>query len=419
MTDHWKSLAQKLGAPGIDAPDSASEAPSTPPPQAPHVSPQAVAPVPHATSELESPATPMPTPEPVDPGKTKKRSSWEKLASMFNINIERSTPAEAAVVAPVAEAPVAEAKREPKREEPKKRDEPRRSIFDNDDPKEDPRLGFGPGQHRPEPNPALEALFPEASKIETPTSWKRAPRVVDDLGWDDDDTKATEEETPAVPRGDASASDEDESEAKPRRRRRRRGGRRSRGPEDRIEPAAELEDDVESVDSSDPWVEPDTFETGEIDQADSESVDPERRSRRRRRRGRRRPSEDVAPIADEADVEAAERPPQPVSERREREERPARRPRPDRDRPSSEGDESREKRRSERPPRVREERPAAVELPDEHDMDDLDEGGDKDKHRNIPSWMDSLQSIIEANMENHNRNDNRGGPPRGRPRSRR
>jgi hypothetical protein len=30
-----------------------------------------------------------------------------------------------------------------------------------------------------------------------------------------------------------------------------------------------------------------------------------------------------------------------------------------------------------------------------------------------------LQAIIEGNMENHKRNDNRGGPPRGRPRSRR
>ena len=39
------------------------------------------------------------------------------------------------------------------------------------------------------------------------------------------------------------------------------------------------------------------------------------------------------------------------------------------------------------------------------------------KHRNIPTWSDAVQGMVDANIENHRRNENRGS--RGRPRGRR
>ena len=69
----------------------------------------------------------------------------------------------------------------------------------------------------------------------------------------------------------------------------------------------------------------------------------------------------------------------------------------------------------------------ARSLPEDEDAveDEIDELSDDDeegssagpKHRNIPTWSDSLESIIQANTENHKRNEGRGGP-RGGGRSR-
>jgi hypothetical protein len=55
--------------------------------------------------------------------------------------------------------------------------------------------------------------------------------------------------------------------------------------------------------------------------------------------------------------------------------------------------------------------------PDDDDEGDAAVG---QQHRNIPTWSDSLESIIQANTENHKRNEGRGGPRGGnRPRGRR
>ena len=46
-----------------------------------------------------------------------------------------------------------------------------------------------------------------------------------------------------------------------------------------------------------------------------------------------------------------------------------------------------------------------------------DDGTGTNRHPKIPTWADSLEAIISANMENHRRNDHRGGPRGGgRPR---
>ncbi len=74
-------------------------------------------------------------------------------------------------------------------------------------------------------------------------------------------------------------------------------------------------------------------------------------------------------------------------------------------------------------------RPSDEEGIIEDDFDDISLGPDFDgeedtdqgdgQHRSIPTWADSIQSLVEVNMENRKRGDNRGGTPRGRPRGRR
>ncbi|MCA9160903.1 MAG: hypothetical protein KDA72_21380 [Planctomycetales bacterium] len=75
-------------------------------------------------------------------------------------------------------------------------------------------------------------------------------------------------------------------------------------------------------------------------------------------------------------------------------------------------------------------RPSDEQGPIEDAFDDISLGpafdGEEDDtqpgdglHRSIPTWADSIQSLVEVNMENRKRGDNRGGTPRGRPRGRR
>ena len=99
MADHWKTLANRLGTPGIDEPEveeikeekSAPEAPSSasaarsadfeskPAAKKPAFEKALGGPPP-----VESPAlAPEPVEEPVKPAK--RKSSWETLASLFNV----------------------------------------------------------------------------------------------------------------------------------------------------------------------------------------------------------------------------------------------------------------------------------------------------------------------------------------------
>src|SRR5690606_2380296 len=66
-------------------------------------------------------------------------------------------------------------------------------------------------------------------------------------------------------------------------------------------------------------------------------------------------------------------------------------------------------------PRRPEESPSAASGDDYDEPLDEDEASDEDdshdvKHRNIPTWRDAVQSLVEANTENRRRHgDNRGG----------
>ena len=508
MGDHWKSLAQKLGAPGMDDPTtSISESASTTETAAFTRESEPTKPV----EPLAEIMTPAPEPEVVGE-KPRKRSSWESLASMFNIQLDR-TPAEPPAPVPTPVKPALEAtppreresrpaahREKPRFNEPRREREPERES--------EPRLQVFQESPDSDANPALESLFADVPRGDL-DSWKRPPRVVDDIGWGEEVPVAPSKDVEPEfiseifePDSEAAVEGSVESSDRPRRRRRRRGPRR---PDD-VTPRLDRDlDDIESIVPGDEYSEPESFEV-ELSDVDESPVagDPERRSSRRRRRGRKRPSDDAAPthqddgvlnaeLASERPGDRPERMPEraprpersgerprsrsrsnepsgergsdrsadrgserpergpergserPVrgSERGERTERPERTERdPERAaergsvrnerpaRPERAPDSRREKRserpesRADRPPRVREERPlpprSDVEELDEVDiLEDLDSEDSGEKHRNIPSWADALQAIIEGNMENHKRNDNRGGPPRGRPRSRR
>lgn len=596
MADHWKSIANLLGAPGVDAPEQSVPAPAAEPqpeaaalprptaprPAAPEkASPEKAAPE-KAASETAPPekhadsgndlaasdfafdptlpipdealsfkslrqerarsqrqpadapapgSVPRPAPPPTthkpssppvaeaaveiqqetlnvpshqpasefssgDPvGKpAKRKSSWEALASMFNIKVERPKPAEP-IAQPPTEAPVAPP---PKRVEPAAEANQRRG---GDEP-----LPFFSERSPSSTNPALKSMFGEASQMR-PDDWGKPP-VVDDVSWDDTD------DTPVARKGSGPrevAADEERDEPASSRGRRRRRGRRGRGSEashaegtrseharpETGRPAAERGGDWEADEEveafagdAEDWVEPESFEVadagrraGRVDtssptddfEADLElssgDEEPERRSQRRRRRGRggrdRDRQEPVAPrdselsgrrprdpadrraddleespaVAEDADFDSSRAP--AASSRgagfEEDAERGGRSRRRRRGRgPGEEGRASAEDNRGpaadsrQRPPRGPQrtpERPLEVDNLEEDDLFDADVEpvagyiGDSDspletKHRNIPTWADSIQSLIAANMENRKRGDNRGAP-RGRPRGRR
>jgi hypothetical protein len=512
MGDHWKSLAQKLGAPGIDDPttsptDSATNETAAFAHEPEHSREPESAPV----EPLAEVMTPAPEPEVVDE-KPRKRSSWEALASMFNIQIDR-TPAEPPAPAPAPVTPPAPPAAVPRARESRPAAQREKPRFNEPRKEREPARGREPEtrlqvfQEAPETvaNPALESMFADVPRGDL-DSWKKPPRVVDDIGWGSDEPTSVPDDKVQDFGGAAFLSETEvapeitgESVDRPRRRRRRRGGSRRTENAESASPRLDTDlDDVESIGPGDDYSEPESFEVDLSDAGEpTNQADPERRSSRRRRRGRKRPVDD-APTTQLDDGElnaelASERP----GDRPER--MPDRGPRPERtsgrhdrntersqsrtrgNEPTSGGadrnaprgsergpertsersaergtergaergaergserserapraergpDSRREKRtergepRADRPPRVREERPMPPrsdvdELEDSDDIEDVDsEEGTGDKHRNIPSWADSLQAIIEGNMENHKRNDNRGGPPRGRPRSRR
>lgn len=529
MADHWKSIASQLGAPGMDAPEPIEEVAETAEndstsensqgsesavaaEQAPSVVPEALgssvvdAPAdekleqtkkPEVVSESEAPVSKSTSDEGAKaPPKKKRRSSWESLAAMFNIPVDRSEEAD---VEP-QESP----------EEPAAEVVPEASVVDS--AAED--LPFFKPEPTKDANSALEEMFGEAPKDES--TWEAKPRVVDDVSWEvEDDAKSSSS------RGSSDNEEEEEvADARRGRRRRRRGrrggqssdstsqdqvskssddaetlpdqeplpetsqaeqepeqiggwgksrknrGRRStelseersdnrdgsESPRDREErprrsrsnedrPREDLSkparasrgqrdegrsrgrgrggrgreerkgDDREiqaNVVSAADWDEPESFETDTSDPPQ----DSERRSSRRRRRGRRTP---------EAEDDQARR--EPKDDRSEMDGARARAGSSDVEAAgdAEATDESIEKpgrRRRRRRPDTRGERNDRTTVQDDDVSQDDDDMSSESKHRNIPTWSDSLESIIVANTENHKRNENRGGQ-RGRSRGRR
>ncbi len=444
--------------------------------------------------EAEAPAAPPPPEAP-----PRRKSSWESLANMFNIKVDRSKPAEAVpeVEAP-APQPVQPRGSRPAAEASTEEDQPF-SIFAEDRPSRS--------------NPALDAMFGDAP---SPTKsshddWGK-PRVIDDLGWEDDGRKHTSQRNESSPSSAAegddqrrlaspeAASDSDDEEA-PRRGRRRRRGRRGRSDSADASPAAEsprswggLDDDANGTADDetdhglhdDPWEEPESFELvqpSSLDQTDFDSdgaaeelsADGEvlRRSSRHRRRGgrggsgrerdtaetprgtpaarspgRARPSPSGRSSSDVSDGPTGFRDADSHDDARDQLDSPRAATGPKRAESEDSGDDrgSRSRRRSgsgDRAPSSRREpaadspsrtsaprrpaRPFDDEGPIEDSFDDASLGPDGDEgeapsgegqHRSIPTWADSIASLIQTNTENRKRGDNRGAP-RGRPRGRR
>lgn len=474
MADHWKSLANKLGAPGVDEPEAEElqavpELPSavksgldekrahepkssdessasdgqratsdsvsaqdtasthdTSATQRPALTDAAIADNPSEViqsvsrslsaadappsaafehSQTASSKAPSMESEKTQAAKPKRKSTWDSLARMFNLQSDRPIEPETEDAPEVTDKGSAaeDAPAEPADD---------LSIFSKNAAKDDA-------------NPALEKMFGEPSR-ERREPWKTKPRMVDDVGWgDDDDTIVDEEDEPSTAGLDESRElkDSEIEEGEPPRRRRRRGrGRRGRSEtaaspklgeeyEDSLDsgsrPAA---DSLEAEGADDEWDEPEITTRRDEDE-DVVGEMPERRSNRRRRgRGRDRSQdrrdaqptsraipparEQIADADDEEDlVESLDE-----SETDTRDDRGPRRGR-----------------RRRKPREDRESAPAAAAVartrPDEVDVEDADEDGENmaTKHRNIPTWADSLQGIIEANTENHRRNEGRGG----------
>ncbi|MEO8269374.1 MAG: hypothetical protein ABI557_06625 [Aureliella sp.] len=533
------SLAQNEPAPPPES-RTITSTPSTPPPAAKSFS----EPSPPSAAEARREAPRMPdrfepeTPPAAPP--PKRKSSWESLANMFNIKVDRSKSVEAA-----PEPKAIEVRSRPAR--PAVEDDQQLSIFSDERPSRS--------------NPALDAMFgdaPQGASQPRSDEWGK-PRVIDDLGWDSDEDKpvskrggfveSDDPKSEAVPSSGHENSEEGDDEESPRRGRRRRRGRRSgrgdssgetssadtsssssasvgpsRGPAaDRARAGRSTSwggldepienDDELSVVGDDPWDEPESFEGAQTslrdelgDDNDSEdgaeelSADGEvlRRSSRRRRRGRGRggrdresgeatePASEEMPAArpaargrsatarsgsaprdtddssahvgfrtarDDEDLsDSSERLDAPRttsssrraeprgegrSEVRDSEERGSRPRRGRRGGSSRDPDKSSDSRREpsstgrSRSAEARTPgRPSDEEGPIEDDFDDISLGpafdGEEDdadhgdgQHRSIPTWADSIQSLVEVNMENRKRGDNRGGTPRGRPRGRR
>jgi hypothetical protein len=474
------------------------------------------------------PVAPPPATPPASP--TKRKSSWESLANMFNIKVDRSKPA---VEAGPVEAPQQQAPRrgssdelpsQPQGSQPQgsqlqgsqqpstptrpTQDAPRRGSAARDNSsrdsasrdnasrrKPDQHLSIFDDERPSESNPALKSMFGEPASTVS-KDWGK-PRIVDDLEWDEVEDSAAADKS-SYPAAEPAA--EDESDEEPvRRGRRRRRGRRGRGdasdsPAVAARPGAtgsdkparwgDIDEEMDAVASGDDvWAEPDSFEFSardvltdddetpaaddldaelEVDDAASDG-EPDRRSSRRRRRGRGRgrdrertdstePSAadssvkrprtaariddervgGFAPDIDEEDFVSDELPdalpkrtPVEDGERGERSRRRRGRSGAD-DAETGRGGARlpREGRSGRDAPRA----PVAAVAAEEDDfepdsesmaaMEAEDEALGESKHRNIPTWADSIQSLVAANMENRKRGDNRG-TPRGRPRGRR
>lgn len=400
MSDHWKSLADLLGAPGLSSSNKSDLPSSNPTPAQTHSAPTPVVnPVEESAAEPEPPTiVEQPVPKP------RKRSSWEALANLFNISIDPEPKA----------APV---QPEPPREVPAPVSQPRAELFKADEP--------------PAKNNALTEMFGEVPS-QPHEQWGKPRRVVDDLGWDDDDapvSRHADSETPAIaPRAFAPIDDDSDEELSgdeepTRRSSRRRRRRRGRGGRDEAAGSDELIEKAESVSDSDfvvAWGDSSADDDSDliVEVSDSEASEddelPEARTRRRRRRrgGRRRGTEGERSDEVGSDSESAKSAQDPFSDI-------------DLDEPydgdardesdSKDGDEPRRRRRR----RTRSSGRTSSESGDaESDVaSDLDDGegveAAADRHRNIPTWEDSLNSLIESNIENHRRNESRGGGPRG------
>jgi ribonuclease E len=461
MSDKWKSLAERLGAPSF-----------SPPPKKPAES-SAKAPQQSERSTLDQTASPVtadktaaakkkeldissPQPKPeqsADDSPQRKKRSWgDMLSSLLNIPQSEAAPTHT--------------------EEPAKRVSP-----SGDAAPATPLFGTSSSQQSE--NPALEEMFGTSAGQPHPAYWDKPKRVVDDLGWEEEVSQPTvasnqssEAEDISSLRfsSDSATGSDDSSEPQRRSRsRRRRGGRRDRSDSDARPTGQELEpsaaqsgfhDDSFQKDQPDnPYAEASAdYEHPAADRdpdSDDDFPTAERRSSRRRRRrgGRDRDREQTSgDNLDQRPTGSIDSDDSRIVESRSTDDRTLR-DRYDsevdsdlvdlseatspelRSEPESGEESSGRSRRRRRRGRGGQRKAEADREPvpetgsygsfaDEEDRESMDEqlhadedreGGDR--HRSIPTWEDSIATLVEANIENHRRNENRGSRgnrPKGR-----
>ncbi|MEM7473828.1 MAG: hypothetical protein AAF483_02490 [Planctomycetota bacterium] len=352
--------------------------------------------------------------------KPKRKSSWERLANMFSLGGGDSEEPETSGEE-LDEPESSEAKLDETIET--QTEDAANDLLDSDDAREDesesPEVSlsiFGEDDEQPEANPALEAMFADAPRKDLDA--KSSKRVVNDVDWEDEydeplgrKDESEEEQYQPDEEGDdeislsfrkpAPAAEEEPEEGSARRGRRRRRGRgRSEGRAEKApEPKDDWEDSAEEESTTKNYSDNEEF-------ADDDSKEVERRSNRRRRRGRRPGNEEASqeePRARRRQEEDEED--EPVQARR----RSAR----------DEEDDSSEERRPKRRRRRGQDERARSNSPREESVEPDEEDVAETKHRNIPTWADALDPLVEANTENHRRSENnRRGDGRGRGRSR-
>lgn len=469
MNDKWKSLAERLGAPSFSPPPKKptdNSAKASPQPESPthgqaintvstasagRVGGSATSGATAATEKKEfdirsqQPKSEQPVAESPKP---KKRSWGDMLSSLLNIPQSEAEPVQADEQAgQSSEACDASAGK--------------------------PLFGTSGSQHSE--NPALEEMFGTSGNQPHPSYWEKPKRVVDDLGWDTEESdeavvqeRSSEDEDISSLRfsSDSQTSNEDSSETQRRpRRRRRRGGRKDRSGDETRQPSQEtdssvLQPDFQADQERDPFVELSVYDEQPSILRDQESDDDfpvaERRSSRRRRRrgGRDRDREqtsgevrlqaaaDSFDLLDSRPVDGRLASGKSTDDDYDSETDPdsesllddaSRKQRSDsEDRADSGGRERRKRRRGRGGQRKIEADlepvPEAGSYGTFGDEDDAGEAMDQQtlgeddhegghRHRSIPTWEDSIAVLVESNLENHRRNENRGSRgnrPKGR-----
>ncbi|HAC91009.1 MAG TPA: hypothetical protein DCF63_10325 [Planctomycetaceae bacterium] len=461
MSDKWKSLAERLGAPSFSSPPKKPAESSAKAPQQSErttldqtAGPVTVDKTAAAKKKELDISSPQPKPEQsVDDSPQRKKRSWgDMLSSLLNI--------------PQSEAALTHSEDHAKQISPSGDAAPSTPLF-------------GTSSSQQSENPALEEMFGTSGGQPHPAYWDKPKRVVDDLGWEEEVTEPTTASSQSSEAEDISslrftsdsATDSDESSEPQRRsrRRRRRGGRRDRSDSDarptrqELEPSAAqsgFRDDSFQKDQPDnPYAQASAdYEHPAADRdpdSDDDFLSAERRSsRRRRRRGGRDRDRDLtsgdnrdprlAGSIDSEDSLGVESRSTDERTRRDRYDSEAdsdlvdlpEDTSPELRSESESGEESagrsrRRRRRGRGGQRKaeagRESVPEAGSygsFADEEDRESMDEQlhADEDReigdrHRSIPTWEDSIATLVEANIENHRRNENRGSRgnrPKGR-----
>ena len=465
MSDHWKSLADRLGAPGLEPTTRRTRESSAQPssPTAPIVPDTSSRTVPSgevarqtsqrsdATSKSSAGLPNSSAGGLAEAPKKKKRSNWERVANLFGLGSEPD--ATEAVPSEVSENVSLDDSLEPTPDSlPQSRLEslitPVSQALTFDKPLSSSEASSDvsaifESTSKGDTNPVLEEMFGQ-SKTPYPDVWDKPKRVVDDVGWDEpldvwEKGLSPEEflaesslESPIERLESEDTADELDA---PRRRSRRRRRRGRRGPDDGETGTGRSVDERKSgFDSSEtlPSAEYKTDKAGKIDDQSSESEIAERRSsRRRRHRSGGRFDESVAEeirsdIVDDRLLEDVD----DVSEVLDSE--PSRRDIIRDDEESRPGTRRRRRRprggRGEGSERV-EAKPEDADIADpafsvEEDDEDNDDPHSKGRHghkssRNIPTWDETLSVLITSNIENHRRNESRGSRGSGRSKGRR